>query len=754
MVASITVRSKMKRAYALLDNGQAAEAKMLYAQICAVDRINAEAWLMLGIANKELGLADEAIAALEKTTALRPQDVLAQNEKGMLLAQAGRYREAIAAFKLALAGAPDPAAMHVNIGVVYGLMGQHDLALGAFDQALRDSPQSLAAYTQRSAMLVMLGRYEEALHAAEQALRINRHSLEANIRYSEALAGLERYGEALAAYDACLAIAPDHFASQQKVVEICRQATVSPPSAAHFEILQRAYGWRHVNLQDLSRFAASVFKARAGFLEQLETALVDDGQRLEARLEALRELATAHRFYFEGMLAQSLLEDAQLELATTGFRARLLHFLWAHRDAFDAGIPAAIELLLFGLSRQCFNNEYLWGSTEAEEQLLVQLRGETEERWQRFCAGVIDPALALRSWMVSLYRPLHAVIPEKQRGAIAGVAASPLLRQVLTIQYEEYWEEQQIKAQIKPLTPVAEGVSAEVRLQYEENPYPRWQTLPSMESGSAGPSLSGLFADGNVPRYLEQPIEILIAGCGTGRHSIQTARKFQSSRVTAIDLSLTSLAYAARKTAGLRIGNVEYFQADIMALDNLDKLGKPDKQFHIVESIGVLHHLENPLSGWRALASLLVPGGLMHIALYSKIARSKLDFARDYIKQAGLGSDAASIREFRKRALLAPEGSALAEAAHLGRDFYSLSNCRDLLFHVQEHQFTLLQIASLLKELGLDFLAMEADPRAIEAYARFNPADPQRTDLESWHRFELENPLTFAGMYQFWCQKR
>lgn len=760
MVASITVRSKMKRANALLDNGQAAEAKILYAQICALDRINAEAWLMLGIANKELGLADKAIAALEKASALRPQDALVQNEKGMLLAQAGRYREAIAAFRLALAGAPDPAAMHVNIGVAHGLMGQHDLALGAFDQALRDCPQSLAAYTQRSAMLAMLGRYEEALHAAEQALRINRHSLEANIRYSEALAGLERYGEALAAYGACLAIAPDHFPSQQKVVEICRQATVSPLSAAHFEILQHAYGWRHVNLQDLSRFAASVFKARAGFLERLETALVDDGQSVEAHLEALRELATAHRFYFEGMLAQSLLEDAQLELATTGFRARLLHFLWAHRDVFDAGIPAAIELLLCGLSRQCFNNEYLWGSTEVEERLLVQLGGETEERWQRFSAGVIDPALALRSWMVSLYRPLHAVIPEKQGSAIAGVAASPLLKQVLTIQYAEYWEEQQIKAKIRPLTSVAEGVSAEVRLQYEENPYPRWQSLPSMESGShgesgsAGLSLSGLFAGGNIPRYLEQPMEILIAGCGTGRHSIQTARNFQSSRVTAIDLSLTSLAYAARKTAGLRVGNVEYFQADIMALGKLDKLGKPDKQFHIVESIGVLHHLESPLSGWRTLASLLVPGGLMHIALYSKIARSKLDFARDYIKQAGLGSDAASIREFRKRALLAPEGSALAEAAHLGRDFYSLSNCRDLLFHVQEHQFTLLQIASLLKELGLDFLAMEADPRAIEAYAHFNPADPQRTDLESWHRFELENPLTFAGMYQFWCQKR
>ena len=185
-----------------------------------------------------------------------------------------------------------------------------------------------------------------------------------------------------------------------------------------------------------------------------------------------------------------------------------------------------------------------------------------------------------------------------------------------------------------------------------------------------------------------------------------------------------------------------------MALDQLEK------RFHVVESIGVLHHLENPLAGWRALTALLLPGGLMHIALYSQTARAKLNFARDYIKQAGLGNDAASIRAFRQQVLCAPEGSALAEVALLGRDFYSLSNCRDLLFHVQEHQFTLLQLASMLEELGLSFLAMEADPSTLEAYSHFNPADPRRTDLAGWHRFELENPLTFAGMYQFWCQKR
>src|SRR5262249_7675615 len=42
--------------------------------------------------------------------------------------------------------------------------------------------------------------------------------------------------------------------------------------------------------------------------------------------------------------------------------------------------------------------------------------------------------------------------------------------------------------------------------------------------------------------------EVLIAGCGTGQHAIETAWLFAGARLLTIDLSRTSLAYAARKT--------------------------------------------------------------------------------------------------------------------------------------------------------------------------------------------------------------
>ena len=58
--------------------------------------------------------------------------------------------------------------------------------------------------------------------------------------------------------------------------------------------------------------------------------------------------------------------------------------------------------------------------------------------------------------------------------------------------------------------------------------------------------------------------DVLIAGCGTGSQSILAAQRFRGVRILAVDLSLSSISYAIRKTRELGIKNIEYAQADIM----------------------------------------------------------------------------------------------------------------------------------------------------------------------------------------------
>jgi len=87
-------------------------------------------------------------------------------------------------------------------------------------------------------------------------------------------------------------------------------------------------------------------------------------------------------------------------------------------------------------------------------------------------------------------------------------------------------------------------------------------------------------------------------------------------------------------------------------------------------------------------------------------------------------------------------------------DFYSLSTCRDLLFHVQEHDLTLHEVRELIDSQNLNFIDFEfIESKHRERYAERFPDDTTMINLDNWERFEEEFPDTFLGMYQFWCQK-
>ena len=85
-------------------------------------------------------------------------------------------------------------------------------------------------------------------------------------------------------------------------------------------------------------------------------------------------------------------------------------------------------------------------------------------------------------------------------------------------------------------------------------------------------------------------------------------------------------------------------------------------------------------------------------------------------------------------------------------DFFSLSEFRDLLFHVQEHRFTIPQIKECLLNLGLKFCGFETE-NLISQFMLDNINKEDSYNLEKWNVFEEANPRVFAGMYQFWCQK-
>jgi hypothetical protein len=119
----------------------------------------------------------------------------------------------------------------------------------------------------------------------------------------------------------------------------------------------------------------------------------------------------------------------------------------------------------------------------------------------------------------------------------------------------------------------------------------------------------------------------------------------------------------------------------------------------------------------------------------------------------GYQANVEDIRRCRQEILALDEALPASAIARRG-DFYATSDCRDLLFHVQEHRFTLPQIKNFLADNGLGLLGFDHDADVLLRYRVQFPDDPACTDLDHWHAYEQQNPRTFARMYQFVVQKQ
>ena len=427
------------------------------------------------------------------------------------------------------------------------------------------------------------------------------------------------------------------------------------------------------------------------------------------------------------LLQSTPIRDVAFERLLTALRASLA-------SAATAGKPVADPILGFAcaLARQCFINEYVFATTPDEDVQLEDLR--------RALSGASPSAMQIAA--LAMYAPLHtlpcaSVLLERKW--------NPLIDAVLTQQLREPAQERQLRDLIPRLTQIEDEVSQRVRQQYEENPYPRWVHI----AGQVAPMPVDQYLRDQFPTAAFTPlgktsaVDMLIAGCGTGQVAIGSVQKHEGAQALAIDLSLTSLCYARRKTPAELASRIDYAQADIL------KLGSIDRSFDVIDACGVLHHMADPLAGWRILLSLLRPGGLMHLAFYSDVGRGDVAAARMFIAERKFGATPHDIRRCRQELLATP----LASVTRF-TDFFTTSECRDLLFHVHEARVTIPVIKDFIRENGLKFIGFEFDlPVLMRQRAQFAAAGWSLADLDRWQEVETKYPDTFSGMYQFWVQK-
>ncbi len=431
---------------------------------------------------------------------------------------------------------------------------------------------------------------------------------------------------------------------------------------------------------------------------------------------------------FMALLEKVILGDASIEKLLTTIRRLLLE----QPDLFEPSF-------VYALAIHCFLNEYIYAITESEKASIEKLKKSVQ--WH-----ALDEQERKRIALIACYESLYQIEEAKSLASFSA-EQDPKFSNLIRIQLQEPLIEQQLMEQIPTLTTIQDHVSQKVQQQYEDNPYPRWISLnqPDIVAKTFEIFIKYKFPETQPTTLIPTP-HILVAGCGTGQHVFNTANQFHTCKVKAFDLSRRSLAFALRKAKELNYPQIEFFQADIL---EIEKLGK---KFDLIESVGVLHHMEDAFKGWKALTELLRPGGWMLIGLYSIVGRQDILAAREWIKQKGFTGNVESIRQCRQQLLHVQDD--LIKPVTYSIDFYATSACRDLLFHTHETQFTLLEIAKMIEDLKLIFMGFEfKDLQIKKQYQTRFPDDPQALSLQNWHQFEQENPQTFMGMYQFWVKK-
>ena len=244
----------------------------------------------------------------------------------------------------------------------------------------------------------------------------------------------------------------------------------------------------------------------------------------------------------------------------------------------------------------------------------------------------------------------------------------------------------------------AATVAEEVRSFYERMPYPA--PLASLDEHR------DLYEDPNRRRahyHLMWPTEplrayqqILVAGCGTSQAARYALRE-PDARITAIDISETSLRYTRELQRKYRLENLELHQ---LSIENVGELGHT---FDQVVCTGVLHHLPDPDCGLRALRDVLRPHGAMHVMVYALYGRTGIYMMQEYCRLLGITTSDTDLRKLGEILQTLPSHHPIAGVMRGAMDINHPDALADALLHPNDRAYTVPQLYAWLERCGMSF---------------------------------------------------
>ena len=661
------------------------------------NKLEIEAIFNLAIKNHLENKIDIAQNLYEKVLKIYPNHSRALNNLGILSYNLNNNDQAIEYFRKAIDVNPLEADAYNNLGTIFKNLNKTEKAIECFTKAVEINPKQADAYNNLGILFKELRDYKKALKFIENSIEINPNSEKFINPLSSVLANYVFKDESI-----------DQIKKLRKL----------------FLILYKNNNNDHNNIFKNSKNLLFYFHEQENLISN-----INNDKILE--IKVIKKLLKDELFHL--MLQKSLITDTFLEKILTKIRSKALNYLGG---AYEKNLNEYLEFFI-SLAEQSWLNEYIYNQSSEETEKVNSLRAkiESSERVNENEVAILGSYIPLNS---------SEIIEEK---LLNYKSSNILFNDLINVQIKEPIKEKKLIKSIKSLSKIENEVSKKVRLQYEKNPYPRWRYTYKILPDNFVSWLNQEIKPNHIElNYKLNNFDILVAGCGTGSHILSTSR-YKNSKIVGVDLSLASLGYAKRKVEELGIKNIEFLHADILQLNKLNK------KFDIIESAGTLHHMRDPIEGFKVLYDLLKPNGFLRIGLYSEIARTHIVEAREIIKKRKIIGSNENIKKFRQEIINEKLGKNLQKVFNT-RDFYSLSMVRDLFFHVQELRFTIPQISKIINDFNLEFLGFYNKDSYKRKFSRMFPEDIKNLSLDNWDQFEKGNPDSFFNMYQFWMKKK
>jgi len=223
----------------------------------------------MGIALKDKGDSEAAIASYQKALKIKPDYTEAYSNMGVALKDKGDLETAIDCYKKALKIKPDYSDAYYNMGIALKLKGDLEAAIDCYKKALKIKPDYAEAYANMGIILSEKGELGAAIDSYKQAVKIKPDYAEAFNNMGVALNDKGDLEAAIDSYKNAIKIKPDYSDAHFNLGLLLLETN-------HYEAASEYFKFNHKNSQHYLLRCLYLQDKKSLFYDQLDYLIDQD----------------------------------------------------------------------------------------------------------------------------------------------------------------------------------------------------------------------------------------------------------------------------------------------------------------------------------------------------------------------------------------------------------------------------------------------------------------------------------------------